>query len=36
MFTAAATKALNGQGDIAALLRDAAAQAQAEIDKQRG
>ncbi|KDN81442.1 ABC transporter substrate-binding protein [Kitasatospora cheerisanensis] len=36
VFTAAATKALNGQGDIAALLRDAAAQAQAEIDKQRG
>jgi multiple sugar transport system substrate-binding protein len=35
-FTAAATKALSGQGDPAALLADAAKQAQGEIDKQRG
>ncbi|MEV7187629.1 extracellular solute-binding protein [Kitasatospora sp. NPDC093102] len=35
-FTSAATKALNGQGEVAALLRDAAGQAQSEIDKQRG
>jgi multiple sugar transport system substrate-binding protein len=35
-FLAAAGKALNGQGDPAALLAGAAKQAQSEIDKQRG